>query len=190
MKAALFFQRRFNEPFEALCPVLALNSYPAIVIGGGISGLFCAYMLQQAGIAVRVLDAAARPGGMISSIDKNGFLFELGPQSFLSTEPLLKLISELGLEKELLHADSRAPRYILSKGKLIPAPLAPPSLLTSPLLGVGTKWRIFTEMLHRTQPPANDESIGSFIRRKFGKELLNQLNAPLSPACMPAIRRS
>jgi oxygen-dependent protoporphyrinogen oxidase len=33
-------------------------------------------------------------------------------------------------------------------------------------------------MLHRTRPPANDESIASFVRRKFGGELLNQLVAP------------
>ncbi len=80
--------------------------------------------------------------------------------------------------KDLLHADPKAPRYILSHGRLAPAPLAPPSLLTTPLLGASTKWRIFTEMLHRSRPPENDESIASFIRRKFGDELLNQMAAP------------
>ena len=112
----------------------ALTPFPAIVIGGGISGLACAYHLQQAGIPVRVLDAGARPGGVISTHEKDGFRFELGPQSFLSSEPLLKLVDALGLRNELLHADSRAPRYILFRGQLIPAPLAPPSLLTTPLL--------------------------------------------------------
>ena len=33
------------------------------MIGGGISGLACAYRLQRAGISVRILDAASRPGG-------------------------------------------------------------------------------------------------------------------------------
>jgi oxygen-dependent protoporphyrinogen oxidase len=148
------------------------------VIGGGISGLACAYRLQQAGIPARVLEAGTRPGGVIATKEQDGFRFELGPQSFLSTQPLLKLIEALGLQNELLHADPKAPRYILSHGRLIAAPLAPPSLLTTPLLGAGTKWRIFTEMLHRTQPPANDESIASFIRRKFGNELLNRMVAP------------
>jgi protoporphyrinogen/coproporphyrinogen III oxidase len=156
----------------------AQTPFPAIVIGGGISGLACAYHLQQAGIPARVLDAAPLPGGVISTQEKDGFRFELGPQSFLSTEPLLTLIEALGLKDELLHADSRAPRYVLSRGKLVPAPLAPPSLLTTRLLGAGTKWRVFTEMLQRTVPPATDESIASFIRRKFGDELLNQLVAP------------
>ena len=156
----------------------ALTPFPVVVIGGGISGLACAYQLQQAGIPARVLEAGTRPGGMIATKEKDGFRFELGPQSFLSTQPLLKLIDALGLKDQLLHADPKAPRYILSGGKLIPAPLAPPSLLTTPLLSAGTKWRIFSEMLHRTRPPANDESIATFIRRKFGDELLNKMVAP------------
>ena len=156
----------------------APSPVPAVVIGGGISGLACAYHLQQAGIPARVLEAGTRPGGVIATKEREGFRFELGPQSFLSTEPLLKLVEALGLKDQLLHADPRAPRYILSGGRLIPAPLAPPSLLNTPLLGPRTKWRIFTEMFHRTRPPEDDESIASFIRRKFGKELLDQLVAP------------
>lgn len=156
----------------------ALTPYPAVVIGGGISGLACAYRLQQTGIPVRVLEAGTRVGGLIATKGVDGFQFEVGPQSFLSTQPLLKLIDALGLNDELLRADPKAPRYILSHGRLIPAPLSPPSLLTTPLLGASTKWRIFTEMLHRTRPPANDESIASFVRRKFGGELLDQLVAP------------
>lgn len=156
----------------------APSPFAAVVIGGGISGLACAYHLQQAGIPARLLEAGARPGGLIASTMEDGFRFDLGPQSFLATEPLFKLIESLGLKEQLLHADPRAPRYILTKGKLTPAPLAPPSLLTSPLLGAATKWRIFTEFFHRTRPPEDDESIASFIRRKFGSELLNQLVAP------------
>jgi len=156
----------------------ALTPIPAIVIGGGISGLTCAYHLQQAGIPVRVLDAGVRPGGVISTQEKDGFRFELGPQSFLSTEPLLNLIDALGLKNELLYADSRAPRYILIRGQLVPAPLTPPSLLTTPLLGVRTKWRLSTEMLRRTNPPSTDESIAAFVRRKFGDELLDRIVGP------------
>jgi oxygen-dependent protoporphyrinogen oxidase len=156
----------------------ALTPFPAIVIGGGISGLACAYHLQQTGIPVRVLDAGVRPGGVISTVEKDGFRFELGPQSCLSSEPLLKLIDALGLKNELLHADSRAPRYILFRGKLVPAPVAPPHLLTTPLLGPRTKWRLSTEMFRRTNPPAMDESIAAFVRRKFGDEVLDRLVAP------------
>jgi oxygen-dependent protoporphyrinogen oxidase len=156
----------------------APTAYPVIVIGGGISGLACAYRLQQAGIPVRALEAGSRPGGVIATKDEDGCRFELGPQSFLSTEPLLGLIDTLGLREQLLHANPRAPRYILVGGRLVPAPLAPPSLLTTSLFSAGTKWRLVTEILRHTKPPADDESIAAFVRRKFGSELLNRFVAP------------
>jgi len=46
-----------------------------------------------------LLDAGSRPGGAISTAETDGFRFEAGPQSFLSTEPLLKLIEALGLKR-------------------------------------------------------------------------------------------
>jgi len=156
----------------------APTAYPIIVIGGGISGLACAYRLQQAGIPVRVLEAGSRPGGMIGTKEKNGFRFELGPQSFLSTEPLVVLIDALGLRDQLVSADPRAPRFILLGGRLVAAPHAPPALLTTPLLSAGTKWRLLTEILRRSKPPQDDESIAVFVRRKFGDELLDRLVAP------------
>jgi oxygen-dependent protoporphyrinogen oxidase len=159
-----------------VCP--ASTYFPAVVIGGGISGLSCAYRLRQSGIRVCVLDSASRPGGMIETVDRDGFRFECGPQSFLSTPALLELVDELGLGTELLHADERAPRYILLRGQLVPAPLAAPSLLTTPLLNFRTKWRILTEICRRTSPPPSDESIAAFVRRKFGDELLERLVAP------------
>jgi oxygen-dependent protoporphyrinogen oxidase len=156
----------------------AQTEYPVVVVGAGISGLACAYHLQQAGIPVRVLEAGTRPGGMIATEEADGFRFEIGPQSFLSTEPLLGLIDSLGLRDQLLHADPRAPRYIVLRRKLVPAPLAPPSLLTTPLFSAATKWRLFAEMFRTSRPPADDESIAAFVRRKFGGELLERLVAP------------
>lgn len=157
-------------PAPTVCPVL--------VIGGGISGLACAYQLQQNGIPVRLLEAGSRPGGVIATEQRDGFRFDLGPQSFLSSEPLLALIDALGLREQLLHANPRAPRYILVGGRLVPAPLAPPSLLTTPLLSAGTKFRLFTEIARHTRPPDEDESIAAFVRRKFGDQMLDRLVAP------------
>ncbi len=95
-----------------------------IVIGGGISGLTCAYALKRSGQNVLLLEASARPGGMIQSVTENGYLFELGPQSFSGTEALFKLCDELGISGELVEAPRGAPRYILVDGKLVPVPLA------------------------------------------------------------------
>jgi oxygen-dependent protoporphyrinogen oxidase len=156
----------------------APTAFPVVVIGGGISGLACAYRLQQAGIPVRLLEAGSRPGGVIATKDMDGFRFELGPQSFLSTEPLLGLIGSLGLRDQIVYANPRAPRYILARGRLVAAPLSPPSLLATPLFSAQTKWRLLTEILRRTRPPAEDESVAQFVRRKFGDEILKRLVAP------------
>ena len=159
-------------------PTSEQSPHPVLVIGAGISGLACAWQLQQAGIPVNILEAGNRPGGMIATNVQDGFRFDLGPQSFLTTEPLLELIEAVGMKDQLQFADRRAPRYILMRGQLVPAPMSPPSLLSTPLFSAGTKWRLITEMMRRTRPPAADESIAAFVRRKFGPELLERMVAP------------
>ncbi len=149
-----------------------------IVIGGGISGLACAYRLRQMGIPVLLLERARRVGGVIESVEQDGFLFELGPQSFLSTDKLLEVISSLGLGPELLRANPQAPRFVLAKGRLERVPMSPPELLTSSLLSGSTKWRLASEPFRKSQPPEEDESVADFVRRKFGAELLDRLAGP------------
>lgn len=149
-----------------------------VIIGGGISGLACAYRLQRAGVPVLLLEQTQRAGGVICSVRQEGFLIELGPQSFLSTDLLLELIDSVGLTAELLRADPRAPRYILLAGQLHALPLAPPGLLGTSLLSFGSKLRLLSEPLRRTRPPEADESIAAFVRRKFGSELLDHLVGP------------
>jgi oxygen-dependent protoporphyrinogen oxidase len=153
-------------------------SAPVIVIGGGISGLACAFRLKQHGIPVLLLEKSQRFGGVVNSIHENGFLFERGPQSFTLTTPLNELIDAAGLSSELLRAPSRLPRYIYVGGKLVAAPMSPFSLLTTSLLSASTKWKLVTEPLRRTRPPVEDESIASFVRRKFGASLLDNFAAP------------
>jgi oxygen-dependent protoporphyrinogen oxidase len=85
-----------------------------LVIGGGISGLACAWRLQQLGQPVLLLERSQRLGGVIETVEQEGFRFDLGPQSFTNTEGLSQVIAELGLAGELVRADPRAPRYIRS----------------------------------------------------------------------------
>ena len=100
---------------------------PIIVIGGGISGLACAHRLQKDGFAVLLLESSPRFGGVLDTVEKEGFLFDIGPQSFLATEALMTLIEDLGLGGELLRADPRAPRYILLGGSRWSPPLLGPA---------------------------------------------------------------
>ncbi|HEX2714544.1 MAG TPA: FAD-dependent oxidoreductase, partial [Candidatus Acidoferrales bacterium] len=96
-----------------------------IVIGGGISGLACTYRLRRRGIPVLLLEQGQRVGGVIDSVEEDGFLFELGPQSFQSTDALLEVIGWAGLDAELLRANPRAPRFVLVNGQLERVPMSP-----------------------------------------------------------------
>jgi protoporphyrinogen/coproporphyrinogen III oxidase len=150
----------------------------AVVIGGGISGLACAYRLKKVGVPVTLLEASPRVGGLIETIEKNGLLFESGPQSFQGTETLLGLIHDLGLDYELQKAGPGAPRYILRQGRLQKVPMSPQAILATSLLSPGTRWKIVSEPFKRTKPPNEDESVAGFVRRKFGHEILEYLVSP------------
>ncbi len=146
-----------------------------IVIGAGISGLTCAYALKKSGQNVLLLEASARPGGMIQSVAENGYLFELGPQSFSGTETIFKLCDELGISGELVEAPHGAPRYILIDGKLVRVPFSPGAFLSTQLLGWRTKLSILSEVFRTSKSPESDESIAAFVRAKFTPELLDRM---------------
>jgi protoporphyrinogen/coproporphyrinogen III oxidase len=149
-----------------------------VVIGSGISGLACALRLQQLGVPVTLLEATDRVGGLVGTVEKDGLLLEAGPQSFQGTDSILELIRQLGIEKEVLYANPRAPRYVLMRGKLHEIPMSPQALLTSSLLRPASRWKIATEPFRKSRAPSEEESVADFVRRKFGHEILEYLVAP------------
>jgi protoporphyrinogen/coproporphyrinogen III oxidase len=153
-----------------------------VVIGGGITGLACAYRLRQAGLPVLLLEASARVGGVIARARRAGFLFESGPQCPRFPRALRKLVREIGLEREFLRAHARAKRYILKDGQLYPAPLSPWALLGTRLVGFRDKARFLAEPFAQAHPPESEESLADFIRRKFGSETLDYLVDPFASA--------
>jgi protoporphyrinogen/coproporphyrinogen III oxidase len=151
---------------------------PILVVGAGISGLVCAYELRKAGIDAQVVESSAAPGGVIRSERREGYLLEIGPQSFNATSAVLNLCGELHIADQLLQAPAAAPRYVLVKSTLRPVPLSPPAFIASSLFGPATKLRVLRDILGRSAPLRNDESIAAFTRRKFSRELLDKLVGP------------
>jgi protoporphyrinogen/coproporphyrinogen III oxidase len=149
-----------------------------LVVGAGISGLVCAYALRKAGVDVLLVEASERAGGFIRSERREGYLLELGPQSFSATPQILELCRELGIESELIEAPARAPRFLLINGELRAAPLSPPAFLASWLFSAKTKWSLARDAFGHSVPPESDESVADFIRRKFTPELLEKLVGP------------
>jgi oxygen-dependent protoporphyrinogen oxidase len=151
---------------------------PVLIVGAGISGLVCAYSLHKSGIEAQIVEASPRPGGVIRSKRRDGFLLELGPQSFSGTRQLLELCRDLGIENELIEAPLHAPRFLALDGQLKQAPANPAAFFASSLFSARTKWSMLRDALGRSAPPDADESVAGFVRRKFTPELLDKLVGP------------
>jgi oxygen-dependent protoporphyrinogen oxidase len=137
-----------------------------------------AIRLAERGVEVSVFDAGERAGGVISSVERNGFLFELGPQSFQTTPALLELIRSAGLGEECVMAPERAPRYVYAGGRLHRVPMGPQILVSGSLLGWRTRMRLVRDLAGHSKPPERAESLAEFVRRKFGGEMLDRLAGP------------
>jgi protoporphyrinogen/coproporphyrinogen III oxidase len=149
------------------------------VIGAGISGLACAFRLKQLGLVPVVLESTNKPGGVIQTVQRNGYLFEAGPQCPRFPEPVWKLVRDLRLETEFIAGDPKAKRYILRNGHLHVAPFSPGGLIRTGLVDFRSKLRILTEVFGRTAPPDQEESLVEFVQRKFGEDVADYLVDPL-----------
>ena len=70
-----------------------------IIIGGGLSGLYAAYLLSRKNISFAVLEARERVGGRILSLEDHGFFSDLGPSWYWPemNPKMMGLIKTFGL---------------------------------------------------------------------------------------------
>ncbi|MBI3651083.1 MAG: protoporphyrinogen oxidase [Acidobacteria bacterium] len=154
---------------------MALHS---IIIGAGIAGLVTASHLQQAGRTILLLENSKHAGGVIKSLDADGFLIERGPNSLRGTHEFLDLLEELGLQDELVTGDATAPAYVYVDGALHAVPMSPPALIKTKLLSIGAKFRLLGEPFIKARREAGEESVASFIERRLGRQVLERLVSP------------
>lgn len=151
-----------------------------IVIGAGISGLTAAHTLMRQGHEVLVLEQSEHAGGAIGTWQDDSFLFENGPNSFLDNAPdTLALCDELGLENQILKQSMRGnARYLFLNGKLQEVPTGPGGLYKTEILTAQAKRGLFMEPLRKANRSRDDESLASFIRRRLGPEVLDNMVTP------------
>ncbi|MFN7929283.1 MAG: protoporphyrinogen oxidase [Blastocatellia bacterium] len=153
-------------------------TYDSIIIGAGISGLSVAHYLKKAGQNILLLEASERVGGVIQSVEVEGFLLERGPNSLRGTHELLDLVDDLQLHEELVAADPKAPAYVYFQHALQAVPMSPPALIKTKLLSTKGKVRLLREPFIAPRRAAGEESQDSFFRRRLGDEVQERLVAP------------
>jgi protoporphyrinogen/coproporphyrinogen III oxidase len=166
------------------------------IIGGGIAGLSAAYYLEKAkrdGAAIEwtLFEKSDRLGGVIKTERRDGFVLEAGPDSFLTVKPDgARLCRDLGIGGQLIASnDAERKTYILVRGRLIPIPdglqfMVPTRVLpmvATPLFSWGTKLRMVRELFSSggSQSKSEDESVADFVRRHFGREMVERVAEPL-----------
>lgn len=162
-----------------------------MIVGAGITGLAAAYALQREApdAEVVVLEREKRLGGKIWTERFDGFVIEGGPDSFLTSKPGgLNLCRALGIEDDLEGTKPAQRRtFVLRRGRLfempqglsglVPSRLAP--LFRSNLFSPRGKLRMAMEAILPPRRDSSDESLGGFMRRRFGREAYERLIEPL-----------
>ena len=148
-----------------------------VVVGGGLSGLTAALASARRGDETALLEASERPGGVVRSERRAGFLLELGPNTVRPTPEIAALVRELALEDEAVFADARLPRYVDFGGAMHAVPMSPGELLSTRLLTPAGKLRLLAEPLIRTRGE-DDESVRDFVARRLGPQAAERLVEP------------
>ncbi len=152
-----------------------------VIIGGaGISGISTAHWLKSLGHEVTVFEAADRAGGVIQTLQHDGYLFEKGPNSFLDNAPeVFELCEDLKLENQILKQSMRTnKRYIYFDGALREVPTGPGAFVKTPLLSASAKRGLLAEVFRTSNTSKEDESCASFVKRRFGDEIYHNLFTP------------
>lgn len=139
------------------------------IVGAGIGGLAAAHHLTlraaESGcpLEVAVLEASDQPGGWVATERCEGSLLERGPDTLVTHKPAgLALCERLGLSGRLVYRPMGR-IDILDHDRLVPLP-------AGFSLAVGAD--------RSAEEPA-DESVASFVRRRFGDEPYRQIYEPV-----------
>ena len=156
-----------------------------VVIGGGVSGLATAYYLEQQAksatihLKCTVIEGASILGGKIATERSHGFITEGGPESFVTRKrEAWELCQELGLANRLVGTTERGKNYILHNGRPQVVPMGPVDAIRTPLLSAKGKLRVLKEPFIAPRVDPSDETLGDFLRRRVGAEMVDNVVAP------------
>jgi phytoene desaturase len=69
-----------------------------IIVGAGPGGLAAALLLAKSGVKVTVIEKSSHVGGRTSTVEQDGFKFDIGPTFFLYPKVLREIFSAVGYD--------------------------------------------------------------------------------------------
>ncbi|MFN2388902.1 MAG: protoporphyrinogen oxidase [Actinomycetota bacterium] len=160
------------------------------VIGGGITGLAAARelaTLTSPADRIVVIERDGRLGGKIRTDRLGGARVEAGPDCFLAREPwAVELCRDLGMADELIEPEgfggwvwAGGSLARLPPGLVFGVPTSLRSLRAAGVLSVRGRARALADLVAPTALSGPDVTIGAFVRRRFGREVLDRLVDPV-----------
>lgn len=161
-----------------------------VVVGAGVAGLSCAIHLRELdpGVELSVLEASSRAGGLVRSECTDGWVIERGPESILTDKPAaVRMAERLGIASSIVRTrPEHRGAYVVAHGRLerIPegfqllAPLDLAAFMRADYISLPGRVRALLDLVIPGHPH-DDETLASFVRRRFGQELLDRLAQPL-----------
>jgi protoporphyrinogen/coproporphyrinogen III oxidase len=166
-----------------------------VIVGAGIAGLSAAYRARKLAtergldVEITVLEAMARPGGVIETVERNGCVMELGPDSMITEKPWARaLCEEIGLGPRIVSTTNQYRQSFVAIGKALhpipegfymmaPSRLAP--FASTKIFSWPGKLRMALDLVLPRRTDGADESLASFVRRRLGAEALERAAQPM-----------
>ena len=80
------------------------KSKSIIIVGAGIAGLTAAAYLAKEGYKVLLLEKNKNCGGLLTSFEREGFVFDTGARSIINAGIVLPMLRQLGIEMDFLES--------------------------------------------------------------------------------------
>lgn len=139
-----------------------------------------AWYLKKKGFEVTLFEAQESTGGVIRSEPNQYSVFDFGPNTIRDkTGSVSEMIKDLGIEDKVLSiSEASKTRFIVKNRELKKIKQNPISFLFSDVLSLKGKKELFSEPIRKSLNSDADESIGSFLERRIGKEAVEYLADP------------